>query len=78
MWNVPAKRKASIVSMYLPEEIKNPMVSSHKIIAKENSLLEIWETQKRRKKAVDQLRESTSMIIGLDFMHDSDDKKRGS
>ena len=44
--------------MYLPEEIKNPIVSSLKVMKKENSLLEIWETQKKRKRAAAQLQES--------------------
>ena len=44
--------------MYLPEEIKNPIVSSLKVMKKENSLLEIWETQKKRKRAATQLQES--------------------
>ena len=64
--------------MYLPEEIKTPTVSSYQIISKENSLLETWENQKRRKKAAFLLQESTSMIMGLDFLNEHDDRKKSS
>jgi len=64
--------------MYLPEEIKNTIVSSLKVMKKENSLLEIWETQKKRKRAAAQLQESQSMIMGFDFMNEEDIKKRES
>ena len=64
--------------MYLPEEMKAPTVSSYQITSIENSLLEILETQKRRKKIAALLQESTSMIIGLDFLNDYDDRKKSS
>ena len=56
--HMTAPRKKSIAGMYLPEEIISPTVSSFQIMTKENSMLETWENQKKRKKLATLMQES--------------------